>query len=205
MREDISEVSEELIGAVGDGTVETMSTGGEPEVNIHVRTPSQNALNEMASLENRMNSRMEKFESVIVNLMSGLSLPGQASASAEKVVTASATAEPKQAKPEKRHAWGSSDTLDSDNDTETATAKEKKKQKRRFCHKNFLQRGESVSDIDSLMMVTFRTMLELQEEGEDMSGILQHGLLLAEKSSKGVYKFEALLSYDEVVSHDVSH
>ena len=48
-------------------------------------------------------------------------------------------------------------------------------------------------------MVTFRTMLELHEDGEDVSGIIQHGLLLAEKSSKGVYKFEALISYDEVV------
>ena len=56
-----------------------------------------------------------------------------------------------------------------------------------------------MNDIDSLMMVPFRTMVELQEEGEDLSGIINHGLLLAEKSSKGVYNFEALLSYDEVV------
>ena len=56
-----------------------------------------------------------------------------------------------------------------------------------------------MNDIDSLMMVTFRTIMELQEEGEDVMGLLHHGLLLAEKSSKGVYKFDALLSYDEVV------
>ena len=49
------------------------------------------------------------------------------------------------------------------------------------------------------MMITFRMMLELQDDGEDLSGIMAHGLLLAEKSSKGVYKYEALLSYDELV------
>ena len=164
------------------------------------RIADQSTLNELASLENRMNSRMEKFESVIVNLVSGLSIPGKVSAGQEKKdVPSAAAAEPKQTKPEKNHAWGGSDSSDSEAEMETSAAKERKKQKRRFRHKNYLQRGESVNDIDSLMMVTFRTMLELQEEGEDTSGILQHGLLLAEKSSKGVYKFEALLSYDELI------
>ena len=203
VEEEVGELDESLIGAVGGEPVTLTETPPAKEdsiTNYQIRMPSQSALNELASLENRMNSRMEKFESVIVNLVSGLSLPGQPSASTEKVNTpVTVTVKNKQAKSERRHAWGGSDTSDSDADMETSSAKEKKKQKRRFRHKNFLQRGESVNDIDSLMMVTFRTMLELQENGEDLTGLLQHGLLIAEKSSKGVYKFEALLSYDEVV------
>ena len=181
---------------------EASSAQNGQEGTQHVRRPDQSALNELASMENRMNSRMEKFESVIVNLVSGLSIPGKPSANTEKVETPSASTSAvgaKQTRSERRHAWGGSDSSDSEAELETSAAKDKKKQKRRFLHKNFLQRGESVNDIDSLMMVTFRTMMELQEEGEDVSGILQHGLLLAEKSSKGVYKFEALLSYDELV------
>ena len=158
---------------------------------------SQSTLNEMASMENRMNSRMERFESVIVNLVSGLSIP--TAAAETKTVTDQPDNAKLKANPESRRSWGQNDSSDSDTELETAASREKKKQKRRFRHKNFLQRGESVNDIDSLMMVTFRTMLELRDEGEDLSGILQHGLLLSEKSSKGVYKFEALLSYDEAI------
>ena len=201
VEEELSGEQDVQSGAVGgEPPLEPMSTQVASDQASRDRMPDQSARNELASLENRMNSRMEKFEAVIVNLVSGLSLPGQATVSAEKKPTvATTTTEAKPAKSEKRRSWGGSDSSDSDVDTETSASKEKKKQKRRFRHKNFLQWGESVNDIDSLMMVTFRTMLELQEEGEDLSGLLQHGLLLAEKSSKGVYKFDALLSYDEVV------
>ena len=202
VEQESSENQEEMNGAVGGDSPPEVTAG-----NYQIRMPDQSALNELASLENRMNSRMEKFESVIVNLVSGLSLPGKSTTSdaEKKTAEAALSTEPKLSRPERHHAWGGSDTSDSDNDIETTASKEKKKQKRRFRHKNFLQRGESVDDIDSLMMVTFRTMLELQEEGEDVSGILRHGLLLAEKSSKGVYKFEALLSYDEVVRKRAGH
>ena len=205
VEEEFTTEQDGLVGAVGgdsppEPVTVTVPTQVETDRNDRPRMPDQSALNELASLENRMNSRMEKFESVIVNLVSGLSLPGKTPASAEgKAAAATVTTERKQVRAEKRHPWGESDTSDSDTDNETSAAKERKKQKRRFRHKNFLQRGESVNDIDSLMMVTFRTLLELKEEGEDVSGLLHHGLLLAEKSSKGVYKFDALLSYDEVV------
>ena len=55
----------------------------EPEAGHRLQIPSQAALNDLASLENRMNSRMEKFKSVIVNLVSRLTLPSQSAVGAE--------------------------------------------------------------------------------------------------------------------------
>ena len=49
------------------------------------------------------------------------------------------------------------------------------------------------------MVITFRTIKELTDEGQEVSGIIDHGLLLAEKGSKSCYKPEALLSYDEEI------
>ena len=84
----------------GELPPDPMSTRAEPVRASVNHVPDQAALNELASLENRMNSRMEKFESVIVNLVSGLSLPSQNAASAEKKTTATTViANPKPAKP----------------------------------------------------------------------------------------------------------
>ena len=129
VEEELSEIPEDLIGAVGgEPAPETVSTTPEPGSNRSLRIPDQTALNELASLENRKNSRMEKFEAVIVNLVSGLSIPSKPTVSAEKkgdTVTVTAMQEPKQS--DRRHAWGGSDTSDSDNEVESNTNKEKKK------------------------------------------------------------------------------
>ena len=56
-----------------------------------------------------------------------------------------------------------------------------------------------MNNFESLMVITFRTIKELADEGFDVTGIIDHGLLLAEKGSKACYKQEALLSYDEEI------
>ena len=156
VEEEFSDIKDEVTGATGgDPLPEAMSTKIDADETRHVHMPDQTALNELASLENWMNSRKENFESVIVNLVSGLTILGQATAKLESKATAACgQLEPKHAKSERCH---------SDSEGETTEKKEKKKQKKRFRHKNFLQRGESV-DIDSLMMVMFRTMVEMQEK-----------------------------------------
>ena len=200
IEEELKEASEELIGATGgESPVNSPSpaqsgpnvTSSDAQIAPNSR-PSQATLMELASMENRMNSRMEKFEALVVNLVSGA--PPTATAAAEAKSAPPPAPESKQPRNYvSRRPWGDCDSSDSDEETGSKSNKEKKKEKRRFRHKNFLQRGESV------MMVTFRTMLEMQDDGEELSGILAHGLLLSEKSSKGVYKYEALLSYDESV------
>ena len=75
-KEELEEANEELIGAMGDETpVKSPSPAGldaEEADGISLpRRPDQTTLNEMASLENRMNSRLERFEALVVNLVSG--------------------------------------------------------------------------------------------------------------------------------------
>ena len=97
-----------------------------------------------------------------------------------------------------KHSWGLSDessSEDEDDHVRTSAAK-KKKERERFKHKNYIQLGESVTNFESLMVVTFRTIIDLQEGDIDVSGLIQHGLLLAEKASKGVFGSEAFLGYD---------
>ena len=48
-------------------------------------------------------------------------------------------------------------------------------------------------------VVTFRTIIDLQESDIDVSGLIHHGLLLSEKASKGVFRSEAFLGYDEAI------
>ena len=74
-----------------------------------------------------------------------------------------------------------------------------------FDTKHFLAKGESLESFEVLMMVTFRTLLQLNDKGLDTSGLIKHGMILSEKASKGIYKSTALIDYDRSVRERASH
>ena len=49
------------------------------------------------------------------------------------------------------------------------------------------------------MVVTFKTIQQLLDAKYDVSGVVKHGLTMAEKASKKVFEVEAFLLYDESV------
>ena len=49
------------------------------------------------------------------------------------------------------------------------------------------------------MLVTFKTIAQLSEANGEIKGVVRHGLAMAEKASKGVYKIEAFTKYDDSV------
>ena len=155
-------------------------------------------------LEGRFNNRMDRMDSMINQLVTGITgmqsrfdklqttIVGKAEKPKKEETDKAVEKEPEKTIPRR---WGDISSSD-DEDEEQA---EKKRKKNRFRPKNFTQRGEKVDNFESLMMITFRTIKELTEEGEDVSGLIDHGLLLAEKGSKACYKPEALLGYDEEI------
>lgn len=56
--------------------------------------------------------------------------------------------------------------------------------------------GETLNTFDSLMVITFKTLIELNEKGLPINGLLYHGLVMAEKSASGAYVDRASISYD---------
>ena len=65
------------------------------------------------------------------------------------------------------------------------------------CNKNpceqssYLKKGEPVDSFERVMMVIFRTLKQLLESNGEVRGVVRHGLALAEKASKDVYRVEA--------------
>ena len=78
------------------------------------------------------------------------------------------------------------------------STKEKKK-RNPFEHGSYIRKGESVDSYEKLMVVTFRTMEQLQELNRDVKGLVKHGLAMSEKAATGVYKVDAFVRYDESV------
>lgn len=49
------------------------------------------------------------------------------------------------------------------------------------------------------MVITFKTLIELQEKRLPINGLLYHGLVMAEKSASGAYVDRASINYDDSV------
>ena len=79
--------------------------------------------------------------------------------------------------------------------------KEEKDRKRKnpFDHKNYGKKGEVVQTFEQLMVVLLKTMSQFMDLRYDVRGIIKHGLMLAEKAAKDVYRPEAFVQYDESV------
>ena len=74
-----------------------------------------------------------------------------------------------------------------------------KREKNPFEQSSYLKKGEAVDSIERVLLLTFKTIAQLVEVNGDVRGVVRHGLAMAEKAAKGVYKVEAFTKYDESV------
>lgn len=56
-----------------------------------------------------------------------------------------------------------------------------------------------VQTFSQVMVATFRTLMALYENGQDITGLLRHGRFMAEKSAAEVYVMETFVQYDKYV------
>ena len=114
------------------------------------------------------------------------------------------------AQPANAAASSKVDQPDSESENETEEWKENvsddlwkwvngKKNKNPFEHTVYMKKGEHVDSFERVMMVTFKTVLQLLEVNQEVKGVVKHGLAMAEKASKSVYEVEAFTRYDESV------
>ena len=104
---------------------------------------------------------------------------------------------PKQpVKKEKKFEWDPFDlesTLGDDwtefHGREMWKAAEERRKKNPFNHVAYLKKGEKVETFESLMIVTFKTLQQFADAKYDVSGVIKHGLMMAEKASKNVLRW----------------
>ena len=78
-------------------------------------------------------------------------------------------------------------------------AAEERRKKNPFNHAAYIKKGEKVDSFESLMVITFKTIQQLADCKHDSTGVVKHGLTMAEKASKKVFKVDAFVRYDESV------
>ena len=78
-------------------------------------------------------------------------------------------------------------------------AAEERKKKNPFNHVAYVKKGDKIESFELLMVVTFKTIQQLMDAKYDVTGLVKHGLMMAEKASKKVFEVEAFLLYDESV------
>ena len=74
-----------------------------------------------------------------------------------------------------------------------------RRRKNPFDQKIYMNKGEAVEDLEQVMVIAFKTIIQLLDLGQDVRGVAKHGLFMAEKASKDVYEPIAFLKYDECV------
>ena len=122
-----------------------------------------------------------------------------------------ARSQPAQTAPEASKAQvKKDDSSDSDTEPESEEWKESfgddlwknvkfKRDKNPFEQSSYLKKGEAVDSFERVVLIIFKTIAQLVENGGDVKGVVRHGLAMAEKAAKGVYKIEAFVKYDESV------
>lgn len=101
-----------------------------------------------------------------------------------------------------RHRSVSVSTTSSEERHASSRRKQSKESPSRYRYKYdniFLEEDATIKCFEQVMVATFHTLSELFEEGEDISGIISHGLFMAEKASANVYVSEAFTGYDKYV------
>lgn len=74
------------------------------------------------------------------------------------------------------------------------------KSRDRYSYENiFLDEDFVVKSFEGVMLALFKTCSDFIEEGLDLSGLVEHGQLLAEKATAGVYVPDAFVGYDKFV------
>ena len=74
-----------------------------------------------------------------------------------------------------------------------------RREKNPFDQSSYLKKGETIDSFERVMVVTYKTIAQLLEANGDVKGVVRHGLAMAEKAAKGVYKIEAFTKYDDSV------
>lgn len=74
-----------------------------------------------------------------------------------------------------------------------------RKHRKLFDQGRHVNSGEALQSFDSLMVITFKMIIELHERDIPIMGALNHGLMLAEKSASGAYLDKAGINYDASV------
>lgn len=70
---------------------------------------------------------------------------------------------------------------------------------RLFSQTRHVEKGEQLNTFEGLMVITFRTIIEMLEKGIPVMGIVGHGLTMAEKAASGAYVDKACIAYDSSV------
>ena len=153
-----------------------MTSDREPP--LMTSTQVRSSTSKINDVERKLGRRMDGMESSLLDINTKLDmfLTKQASDKKPKASKEPAVAPEAKKKTSAKHSWGVSDesTSEDDDDHVRSSAAKKKKERERFKHKNYIQLGESVTNFESLMVVTFRTIIELQESDIDVSGLIQH-------------------------------
>lgn len=63
----------------------------------------------------------------------------------------------------------------------------------------FLDEDFAVKSFEGVMLALFKTCSDFLEDGLDLAGLIEHGQLLAEKATAGVYVSDAFVGYDKYV------
>ena len=62
-----------------------------------------------------------------------------------------------------------------------------------------MKKGDKIECFETLVVIMFKTIQQLLDAKYDVSGMVKHGLMMAEKVSKNVFELNAFLLYDESV------
>ena len=94
---------------------------------------------------------------------------------------------------------GREGTRSSRSSSDSSYYQAKKAQRGEFDHKNYLTKGQKIDSIETLLLVNLRVLKQLNEEGEDITGLVDHMELLIEKSCTKIYLLSSLSAYDAAV------
>ena len=92
----------------------------------------------------------------------------------------------------------SDSSSESDSDSESG-AKSKKKKKGKYDAKKFLDEGDKIDSFERLMLANLRMAAKLLKKERNITGLLQHLILLVEKADSGMFASDCLCRYDEAV------
>ena len=68
--------------------------------------------------------------------------------------------------------------------------------KSEFTHKPYIHKGKPVDRFERLMVCSLRMMKDIMQSGRDVTGVLTHLIVLAEKAASGYYRVDSIIAYD---------
>lgn len=105
------------------------------------------------------------------------------------------------AEPPHRDDRKRSPSIFSDSSRSRSTSRDRRRARsnRVYSQSRHLDKGESISSFEALMVSTFRTLREMLEKELPLEGMINHGLTMSEKAASGAYLDRACINYDASV------